>query len=680
VKPERRLASATAPAAALAGQLRVLSTALEALAAGAQPTLPDPSGTPLDTVAALFDLSPAARHILLLAAGPDLDSALAAKSGLLRGLPGPARADVGTALALAGQGGWEALCPAAPLRRWHLLDLTGTGPFLGRELVVEERVLHFLMGLGYVDAGIAGLVRPLPELPDASPSEAALAQGLGPAWSGRAPWPVLIAAGEDQSALTVAARAVAQHAGLFPLVLDARRLPAEAAPLAELATRIDRELALSGAALVVEHADAAAARLADDLLGPVMLTGSDPVPPANRARLRADHAAEGRAGRNAVWRQALGIRAEALGDGLARLSDQFALDRGAIEAAARAAAAETPRPDQLLPALWSAARAQGRRRLDGLAERIDSRAVWDDLVLPPEQTSQLRDLADRVRQSWRVREDWGWESRGTRGLGTAALFTGASGTGKTLAAEVLAAELALDLYRIDLGQIVSKYIGETEKNLERIFTAAEHGGAILLFDEADALFGKRSEVRDSHDRYANVEVSYLLQRMETYRGLAILTTNQKSTLDQAFLRRLSTVVSFPFPDAPARAAIWARVLPAGNPARRPRPRAARPAQHHRRCDTLDRAQRELPRRGRGQACCPRPCAEGRPPRIRQARKAPHRRRDRGARMTRRVTLRIDRLTLPSIPQVRTDPVAPPAPNGPRHETALAAAIARSLKP
>jgi hypothetical protein len=565
VKPERRLARATAPAAALAGQLRVLSAALEALAAGAQPALPEPSDTPLDTLAALFDLSPAARHIVLLAAGPDLDSALAAKAGQLRGLPGPARADVGTALAIAGQGGWEALCPAAPLRRWRLLYLTGAGPYLGRELVLDERVLHFLMGLGYVDTAIAGLVRPLPDLPESCPSEAAMAQALAPAWAGPAPWPVLIAAGEDQSALTVAARAVAQRADLFPLVLDARRLPAEAAPLADLATRIDRELALSGAALVVEHADAAAARLADDLLGPVVLTGSDPVPPEFRARLRADHAAEGRAGRSAVWRQALGIRAEALGDGLGRLSDQFALDRGAIEAAARTAATEAPRPDRLLPALWSAARAQGRRRLDGLAERIDSRAVWEDLVLPPEQTSQLRDLADRVRQSWRVREDWGWESRGSRGLGTAALFTGASGTGKTLAAEVLAAELALDLYRIDLGQIVSKYIGETEKNLERIFAAAEHGGAILLFDEADALFGKRSEVRDSHDRYANVEVSYLLQRMETYRGLAILTTNQKSTLDQAFLRRLSTVVSFPFPDAPARAAIWARIFPPETP-------------------------------------------------------------------------------------------------------------------
>jgi SpoVK/Ycf46/Vps4 family AAA+-type ATPase len=170
-----------------------------------------------------------------------------------------------------------------------------------------------------------------------------------------------------------------------------------------------------------------------------------------------------------------------------------------------------------------------------------------------------------VRRRSAVYDAWGFGARGSRGLGIAALFAGASGTGKTMAAEVLAAELALDLYRIDLSSVVSKYIGETEKNLRRVFDAAEEGGSILLFDEADALFGKRSEVRDSHDRYANIEVSYLLQRMESYRGLAILTTNQKSALDPAFLRRLRFVVQFPFPDPPQRAEIWRGIFPAETP-------------------------------------------------------------------------------------------------------------------
>src|SRR4051812_7292842 len=158
-------------------------------------------------------------------------------------------------------------------------------------------------------------------------------------------------------------------------------------------------------------------------------------------------------------------------------------------------------------------------------------------------------MAAHVRQRLRVYEEWGFARRSSRGLGISALFTGESGTGKTMASEVLANELQLDLYRIDLSQVVNKYIGETEKNLKRIFDAAEEGGAILLFDEADALFGKRSDVKDSHDRYSNIEVSYLLQRMEAYRGLAILTTNMKNALDKAFFRRIRFVVQFPFPDA-----------------------------------------------------------------------------------------------------------------------------------
>ena len=176
----------------------------------------------------------------------------------------------------------------------------------------------------------------------------------------------------------------------------------------------------------------------------------------------------------------------------------------------------------------------------------------------------MRQVAAQVRRRLQVYEEWGFGAAG-RGLGISALFAGPSGTGKTMASEVLARELGVDLYRIDLSQVVSKYIGETEKNLRWVFDAAEGGGVILLFDEADALFGKRSDVRDSHDRYANIEVSYLLQRMEAYRGLAILTTNMRGALDPAFLRRLRFVVEFPFPDAAGRAEIWRRVFPASTP-------------------------------------------------------------------------------------------------------------------
>jgi SpoVK/Ycf46/Vps4 family AAA+-type ATPase len=192
-------------------------------------------------------------------------------------------------------------------------------------------------------------------------------------------------------------------------------------------------------------------------------------------------------------------------------------------------------------------------------------AGWDDLILPAPQKRMLRQLADQVSYRLKVYETWGFSGTGRRGLGVSALFAGGSGTGKTMAAEVLAGALKLDLYRIDLSAVISKYIGETEKNLRQVFDAAEEGGVVLLFDEADALFGKRSEVKDSHDRYANIEVSYLLQRMEAYQGLAILTTNLKSSMDKAFQRRLRFIVHFPFPDAAQREAIWRRAFPAKTP-------------------------------------------------------------------------------------------------------------------
>ena len=188
----------------------------------------------------------------------------------------------------------------------------------------------------------------------------------------------------------------------------------------------------------------------------------------------------------------------------------------------------------------------------------------------------LRQIATHVRQRRKVYDEWGFGGE-RRGLGITALFAGVSGTGKTMASEVLAADLQLDLYRIDLSQVVSKYIGETEKNLRRVFDAAEGGGAILLFDEADALFGKRSEVKDSHDRYANIEISYLLQRMEEYRGLAILTTNQRAALDQAFLRRLRFIVEFPFPDADGAAGHLAPRVPGRDAGRRTGHRQTGPA-------------------------------------------------------------------------------------------------------
>ena len=240
-----------------------------------------------------------------------------------------------------------------------------------------------------------------------------------------------------------------------------------------------------------------------------------------------------------------------------------ALWRGAAEASDRDVDVSSVQPG--LGDLFTAARDQCGHDLAHLARRIEPRYGWDDIVLPEDAVAQLRELCQRVVHRKRVMEDWGFGKKLSLGKGVTALFSGASGTGKTMAAEVVATELGLDLYKINLASVVSKWIGETEKNLDRIFTAAENANAILFFDEADALFGKRSEVRDSHDRYANVEISYLLQKMEEYEGIAILATNLRANLDDAFVRRLTAVIHFPFPDEASRRRIWDRTWPASTP-------------------------------------------------------------------------------------------------------------------
>jgi len=283
----------------------------------------------------------------------------------------------------------------------------------------------------------------------------------------------------------------------------------------------------------------------------------------NAASLRFDVDKPPPAEQRRLWAEALGEPGPPLDAELDVVSEQYRLSAQKIRATGTLVAASA---GQAGPAeLWDTCRLLTRPRLEGLAQRLTPKVRWDDLVLPAAQMQTLRHLAAQVRHRMQVYETWGFSALGRRGLGVSALFTGDSGTGKTMAAEVLAHELDLDLYRIDLSAVVSKYIGETEKNLRQVFDAAEEGGSILLFDEADALFAKRGEVKDSHDRYANMEVAYLLQRMESYQGLAILTTNLKSSLDRAFTRRLRFTIHFPFPDLEQRERIWTHVFPAAAP-------------------------------------------------------------------------------------------------------------------
>lgn len=513
----------------------------------------------IDALAETFGLDPVGLHIVLLAAAPELAPAI---------LDG-ARATVALAETLIGPEVWDALCPQAALRRWRIVELDGNGPVSERLLRLDERILHYLLGTDYLDARLDGLVDcPAPRPADARATP--LAERFAELWeSDSAGWPVLQLCGASAAARRRVAAEIARTRGQVLFRIWRRDIPKPAYERLVLARLCDRELALSHGVLLIEgdsEGEGDTAAFAELLTGPTIMSSREPQP-IDRRRLRAELPDPPAAERRALWHEALGAgKAAEVGPTLDALANQFALDSEGIRTVAALAADPLRRADApLARRLWDAARIQARRALDELAERIDSHVEWNDLVLPPDRVAQLRDVAVHVRRAHQVHEDWGWSARGTRGLGVTALFSGASGTGKTMAAELLANELRLDLYRIDLSQVVSKYIGETEKNLRQIFEAAEASGAILLFDEADALFGKRSEVKDSHDRYANIEVSYLLQRMESYRGLAVLTSNLRDTLDRAFLRRLRFTIEFPFPDATMRGEIWRRIFPEATP-------------------------------------------------------------------------------------------------------------------
>ena len=329
--------------------------------------------------------------------------------------------------------------------------------------------------------------------------------------------------------------------------------------------------ASAGVASDATGADAALLRALDGFDGRVFLTGRASLPDRRwRAVERHDVVAiafprPAYEHRKRLWE---GVD---LPDGVALdpadLATKFRLTAGEIDDALAAARRETRAAGRPLDgaAVYAACRAQSRGALGSLARKVEPTYGWDDIVLPAENRRHLREVAAHVGHRGTVYADWGFEERFSLGKGLLVLFTGPSGTGKTMAAEVLANDAGLDLYKVDLSQVVDKYVGETEKNLGRVFDGAAGSDAVLLFDEADALFGKRSEVRDAHDRYANVEVNYLLQRVEEHDGTVVLTTNLRKNMDEAFLRRIHLRVDFPFPDAPSRRAIWATIFPAATP-------------------------------------------------------------------------------------------------------------------
>lgn len=484
------------------------------------------------------------------------------------------------------------LAAAAPLRRYNLIHMFGDpadshAPLLAQMLRLDPRIVDFLLADQAIDARLAPYVQLV--LPQLSPPVASLSDLMLPADE-----TIRIAAllrGRDEKQLfyfqgppgigkQTTAAAVCADAGLTLLVVDGQPLVAlKRDEFVDLMHLAEREARLQGAALYWRDFDALLhedkqlhlERLLEQLAarpGITFLAGSAAWAPehlyAGLPLFQVEFHYPAEEQRRRLWASVLNGRGSAVD--LAALADKFRFTPRQIQAAAATARNQARRrnaddPQVTQDDLNRAARLHSSQRLSGLAQKLQPHFTWQDIVLPTDRLEQLREICRHVQHRALVHNTWGFAGKLALDRGLSTLFVGPPGAGKTMAAEIVAGELELDLYKIDLARVVSKYIGETEKNLARIFADAENSNAILFFDEADALFGKRTEVHDAHDRYANLEVSYLLQRVEEYAGVVILATNLRQNMDEAFVRRMHFIVEFPFPNAADRKRMWQRIWP-----------------------------------------------------------------------------------------------------------------------
>jgi ATP-dependent 26S proteasome regulatory subunit len=596
--PEEARAFAQAEAQA-SQQARTLAEA--ARAAGQAPRL--------ETLAATFGLDCLDLDTLLICLAPALDLRYERLYAFLQDDVTRKRPTVNLVLDLLSDGQpanrlalLQRFGDDAPLFKHRFLEWipaanASHAPLLSQALGLDPALVTWLLG-GYqphADLGPYATLWRLP--PEADPADTLLAAEVWPDLEQALALdrPLLAFYGVDQASQRAAARLLAWKTGRPLLSVDLAAVIGQGIPPLQALRLALRDAHLTGAIPYLAGWDACL--LAIDRPqgeGPVtrVVDGSGP-PPELLAELCAypdwvivaDSAAwqaggidrdrtllwwefptPGYAQRQALWLHFLGQEPSVAWD-VSALAGQFALTAGQIRDAVASARDRAAQRGAALNShdLLAAARAHSNPRLSRLARKIVPRYTWDDIVLPDDQLALLHEIVATVRRRPLVLEEWGVGRKLASSPGVTMLFSGEPGTGKTMAAEVMAAELGLDLYKIDLSSIVSKYIGETEKNLERIFGEAQSSNAILFFDEADAIFGKRSEVKDAHDRYANIEISYLLQRMEAYEGVTILATNLRANLDEAFTRRLQFAVDFPFPDEGDRLRIWQTLFPPGVP-------------------------------------------------------------------------------------------------------------------
>jgi hypothetical protein len=562
---DRLLAEKSVPAAPDAGAAK----AREEIEAAADAAERDGADLRLRRLARNFRLDEIDIELVLIAMAPDVDARFERLYGYLQDDVSRRRASVGLGLELCGLPSSSAyarsrLAAGAPLVDDYLVQVEeNERPVLTRPLRVPDRVAAHLLGSDIPDAVIAALAY---HSEPAMPNQAATLVR----WMSDESSPKSLAYIRERPGASGAALASSAFAqvGRPTLALDLERLRTEDdVPL--VAALAAREAGLTGAGVVAGPVEVLiarglpAVRAFSEMPSLIVLVGARSWDPgwAREVPFICEAPIPDALQRAELWRRNLNGDTPP-GLDLAGTMAQFRLTAEQVHRAARAArmeahAREVPLDEEELKA---GARAQNAAGLERLARRIQPAVNFADLVLPPDTMAQLKELLTRARYREQVLDVWKMGGPSARRRGLTALFAGPSGTGKTMAAEVLASELGLDLYTVDLATVVDKYVGETEKNLDRIFAEAERINGVILFDEADALFGKRSEVSDAHDRYANVEVAYLLQRMELFDGIAILATNLRANLDEAFTRRLDSLVDFPEPEAEYRRRLWERSL------------------------------------------------------------------------------------------------------------------------
>nr|WP_247828960.1 ATP-binding protein [Arthrobacter antioxidans] len=516
----------------------------------------------LEVLRRLFRLGEAGRDVLLLALAPEIDPSFGPlyaylQDDMSRQFP---TAHLAVALLALPPAVTGLLAETAPLRRYQLVQVHAVPPqpAAAAALFLDERIRDYLLGVNRPDRQLEPYLRPVPAGPLTAAQREQARRGaahLAAHHARTGEWKPVSLPGPPDSGQAEMAHAVCTELGISLYSLDAPHWPADPRQFGLL----EREALLLQTAYYCEP-DHTGASPGPRPAAPVF-TASGEAPPDDPSALILRPAAAAAVDRLEWWEEELGSDAAAVNGLLPALVEQYEFGPGTIRRTAQAARLRAELEHQPLHAahLWASSRDAVGGNLGELAQRVEPSFHRNDLVLPPQAQQQLDEMVDQVRNRHTVYVRWGLGT--PRGRGISALFAGPSGTGKTMAAEVVADQLELALYRIDLAGLISKYVGETEKNMRRVFDAARRRGAVLFFDEADALFGKRTDVKDSHDRFANIEINYLLQQMESYAGLSILATNRSNALDRAFLRRLRFVVEFVFPDAVSRRRIWQRAFP-----------------------------------------------------------------------------------------------------------------------